>query len=78
MGTGHLLKSRLHGGDLHDRQVGRLSLLQRDLAQFWDGEGLQWLAWLECDVANLLPWLNPEWNGGRRLRKKIVYERLCV
>ena len=48
------------GGDLHDRQVGRLSLLQRDLGKFWDGEGLQWLAWLEFDVANLLPWLNPE------------------
>ena len=66
------------GGDLHDRQVGRLSLLQRDLGKFWDGEGLQWLAWFECDVANLLPWLNPERNGGHRLRKKIVYERLCV
>ena len=23
------------GGDLHDRQVGRLSLLQRDLGKFW-------------------------------------------
>ena len=66
------------GGDLHDRQVGRLSLLQRDLGKFWDGEVLQWLAWLECDVANLLPWLNPERNVGHRLRKKIVYERLCV
>ena len=52
------------GGDLLDRQVGRLSLLQRDLGKFWDGEGLQWLAWFECDVANLLPWLNPgaEWR----------------
>ena len=58
------------GGHLHDRQVGRFPLLQRELGQFWDGEGLQWLAWLECDVANLLPWLNLERNGGHRLRKK--------
>ena len=63
---------------MDDRQVGRLPLLQRNLGQFWDDEGLQWLAWLECDVANLSPWLNPERNGGHRLRKKIVYEGLCV
>lgn len=57
------------GSLLRDLQLGRLPLLQLDLRQFFAGERLRWLAWLQCDVANLFPWLNPERNGGHRLRK---------